>query len=116
MRHAPILKFPSAQTPRRPWTDRVYPADGVRALIALAPELGRRNPAAVATVETVMRNLIGTDGPRLERDEPPRQRAAKATLPATTVTAVLERLGVQDAHRRAQLRPIIRAYLKGRPA
>jgi hypothetical protein len=116
MRHAAVLKFPSPLATRRPLAD-TYPTDAVRTLIALAPELGRCNPDAVKTVETVMRNLIGTDG--RGRDRAPaarRRRPAKARLPATTVTAVLERLGVGDAQRRAQLRPMIRAYLKGRPA
>jgi hypothetical protein len=60
-----------------PFTDAL-----ARRLIDLAPLLARRNPASVRTVETIMRNLIGTDpdGPRLERDPPIRRRAVKAQV------------------------------------
>jgi hypothetical protein len=63
LHHAAVLPFTDA---------------GVRTLINLAPLLGRRNPASVKTVINVMRNLIGTDGPRLERAPPIRRRAVKA--------------------------------------
>jgi hypothetical protein len=57
---AEVLQFPSIGRPL-PVKARLRPniEAGVQRIITLAPVLGRCNPDAVATVEEVMRNLIG---------------------------------------------------------
>jgi hypothetical protein len=58
-----IGKLPQAKARLRPKIEA-----GVQRIITLAPVLGRVNPDAVATVEEVIRNLIGTPpGGGLER-------------------------------------------------
>jgi hypothetical protein len=115
-----VLKFPVHPAPRLPWDDPdPNTADDVRELIALAPELGRRNPATVPNVVNYVRTMIaaGSDG-GVERDRPRRVTRDRRLptqvrrLAKLTMADVFERIHVSDPARQAEMRPLIRAYLK----
>lgn len=114
---ASVLKFPVHHAQRLPFDDPKT-EDGVRELIALAPMLGRRNPASVPNVVNYMRTMIGP-GPEggVECDRRLPRTARPATHPRprpvkVTMGDVFERIHLSDPARQAEMAPLVRAYLR----